>query len=98
MLEGSTGVQVAATHERFLFYTCPRVQPHEPLQNSIPVLGPRWIWTPFPFELAELAGMTELLIDPGRAAHAGRLVGQICLPFIGPTLIWLQTYGPNSEI
>ena len=72
MLEGTTGVQVAATHERILFYTCPRVQPHEEIAASVRVVGPRFIWTSFPRELAELSGLTALLHDPERASHAGR--------------------------
>ena len=71
MLEGSTGIQVAATHERILFYTCPRVQPHEEFSASVPVVGPRFLWTSFPPELAELSGLTALLRDPERASHSG---------------------------
>ena len=72
MLEGSTGIQVAATHERILFYTCPWVQPHEKFSASVPVVGPRFLWTSFPPELAEFSGLTALLRDPERASHSGR--------------------------
>ena len=33
--------------------------------------GPRYIWTDIPEELAELAGLTELLEDPDRAKVSG---------------------------
>eukprot|EP00435_Cladocopium_sp_Y103_P018575 s1337_g4.t1 len=72
MLDGTSGCHVAAAHERILFYSCPRIQPHSPLPDVVRVSGPRYIWTDMPEELAELAGLTELLRDPERAEAALR--------------------------
>ena len=71
MLQGTSGCQIAKSHERILFYTCPRVQPHEALPPSVRVNGLRFVWTEMPEELANLAGLAELLHDPERAALAG---------------------------
>ena len=72
MLAGTSGCHVAAAHERILFYSCPRIQPHSPVPDAVRVSGPRYIWTDMPEELAELAGLTELLRDPERAVAAVR--------------------------
>ena len=42
------------------------------MPDAVRVSGPRYIWTDMPEELAELAGLTELLRDPERAAAAVR--------------------------
>ena len=39
MVDGSTGCQVAAAHDRFLFYTAPRVVPHEDVNEAVKVKG-----------------------------------------------------------
>ena len=83
MLTGGTGVHVAAAHDRLLFYTCPRIQPHEPLPQSVQVVGPRFFWSDLPTELADLSGLAPLLHDPEMAAHSGQmcsvLICCICL-------------------
>ncbi|CAJ1341393.1 unnamed protein product [Effrenium voratum] len=71
MLEGSTGCQVAAAHDRLLFFTAPRVAPHEEVPESVQVEGPRYFWADLPPELADLAGIAPLLTDPERAAVSG---------------------------
>ena len=71
MLDGSSGCQIAAAHDRMLFYTCPRVQPHEIVPDAVAVHGPRFWWTVMPAELAELAGLTTLLDDPEKTAISG---------------------------
>ena len=43
-----------------------------PVPDAVRVSGPRYIWTDMPEELAELAGLTELLRDPERAVAAVR--------------------------
>ena len=74
MAEGDTGCQVAAPHDRFLFVTAPRVEPHESVPMSVEVLGERFLWSEFPPELAELAEIPlELLTDPERADVAGQV-------------------------
>jgi len=76
MLDGTSGHQVAAAHDRFIFYTCPRVVPHEAVPSSVAVRGTRHMWTPlFPDELAEIAGLTHVVHDPERAVLAGRSLG-----------------------
>ena len=71
MVDGSTGCQVAAAHDRLLFYTAPRVVPHEDVSESVKIRGPRYIWTDIPRELAELAGLGGLIEDPDKAAVSG---------------------------
>ena len=73
MLEGETGSTVAAPHDRILFFTAPRVLPHEEVSESVEVSGDRFVWSEFPAELAELAKIpVDILTDPERAAVAGR--------------------------
>lgn len=72
MLQGISGNHIAAAHERILFYSCPRVQPHSPVPDSVRVCGPRYIWTDMPEELAALTGLQDLFRDPEMAAAAVR--------------------------
>ena len=75
MLDGTSGHQVAAAHDRFIFYTSPRVVPHEAVPSSVAVRGTRHMWTPSPDELAEIAGLANAVHDPERAVLAGRSLG-----------------------
>lgn len=72
MLEGETGATVAAPHDRLLFFTAPRVLPHEEVPDSVEISGNHFIWTAFPAELADLAQIPQdVLTDPEHAAVAG---------------------------
>ena len=89
MLEGSTGCQVAAAHDRLLFFTAPRVAPHEEVPESVQVEGPRYFWADLPPELADLAGVAPLLTDPERAAvSGGRSRGSVPFLFCDPCQDW----------
>ena len=102
MLAGTSGCHVAAAHERILFYSCPRIQPHSPVPDAVRVSGPRYIWTDMPEELAELAGLTELLRDPERAVAAVRPDYDRPVPdavrVSGPRYIWTDMPEELAEL
>eukprot|EP00972_Heterocapsa_arctica_P025360 3735167-Heterocapsa_arctica.AAC.1 len=66
LMRGEIGGHVAATKERILFYTAPRVQPHEglPAGYALPPFTLRWKWVLLDAKMATVCGMRELLRDP----------------------------------
>ena len=55
----------------------PRVVPHEDVNESVTVRGPRHIWTDLARELADLAALGDLVDDPERAAVSGWICGTL---------------------
>lgn len=72
MKRAEVGNHVGATKERILFYTAPRVQPHEQLPEGLvlPDGVPAWAWVDLDMELAELAGLSDILGDPQLAEQS----------------------------
>eukprot|EP00969_Alexandrium_andersonii_P114775 5075283-Alexandrium_andersonii.AAC.1 len=73
MLRGDTGAHIAATRERFLFYTAPRVAPHQDLPAAVelPDGASAHTWVPLDAEMAALCKWQDFLLDPAAAAAAG---------------------------
>ena len=83
MLHKETCCHTAAAHDRFLFFTAPRIQPHETINDDVEVVGERSLWPELPQELARLAGLQDLVNDPERAALAGACcLGSCCWAFL----------------